>query len=90
MRTGRLLVGLAPLLTVFLEMPPRMAMSSPALNVELEKAGARLGVQGMRQWLPGDDRGPGRHIHYGLAAKRARGTRSSRPTILAGNARSTR
>ena len=37
MRTGRLLVGLAPLLTVFLEMPPRKAMSSPALNVELEK-----------------------------------------------------
>jgi len=39
MRTGRLPVGLAPLLTVFLEMPPRIAMSSPALNVELEKTG---------------------------------------------------
>ena len=37
MRTGRLLVGLAALASVFL-MPPRTAMGSAVLTVELERA----------------------------------------------------
>ena len=44
MRTGRLLVGLAALASVFLQMPPRTAMGSAVLTVELERA-AKPGLE---------------------------------------------
>jgi hypothetical protein len=58
MRTGRLLVGLAALASVFL-MPPRTAMGSAVLTVELESA-AKPGLEF-------------KHFHHGIAAERGHG-----------------
>src|SRR5688572_15481573 len=44
MRTGRLLIGMAALASVFLQAPPRTAMGAAVLTAELERA-AKPGLE---------------------------------------------